>query len=411
MEILIQQISPENKLVKLDELDVFSNQEFPLKPFDGLIIDFFNSISKEILKNINLNRIPAITALGFWLRKANFQNIQTANNHLFNNKNFNSAPLGIAFHVCPSNVDTMFLYSLSLSLLMGNKNILRVSQRMDHPNIKTIFDIINKLIAEEKFNIFKNYLNLISYGHNAEINQYLSQNSDVRVIWGGDETINLFKSFKTHPKTQDIVFSDRISYSIFKSSAFNNIDDVEKKELARKFFNDSYTFDQKGCSSPQTIFILGQDDENLIFEKQFYFLLNEVSNANYENDISSLASLKFNQLTEDIIENKIGSFISENNITVFATIAENSVTGHTCGGGYFYLKQLNAAVEILPFIDKKTQTLSYFGLTENEIKSLMEITSGKGIDRIVPIGKALDFGYIWDGYNLLDELSRKVYYQ
>ena len=31
-----------------------------------------------------------------------------------------------------------------------------------------------------------------------------------------------------------------------------------------------------------------------------------------------------------------------------------------------------------------------------------------GIDRAVPIGKALDIGVFWDGYNILGSLSRII---
>ena len=31
-----------------------------------------------------------------------------------------------------------------------------------------------------------------------------------------------------------------------------------------------------------------------------------------------------------------------------------------------------------------------------------------GIDRVVPIGKALDINLIWDGYNVIDSLSRVI---
>jgi hypothetical protein len=35
--------------------------------------------------------------------------------------------------------------------------------------------------------------------------------------------------------------------------------------------------------------------------------------------------------------------------------------------------------------------------------------NGRGVDRIVPLGQALTFDYRWDGYNLLQELTRHVY--
>ena len=32
----------------------------------------------------------------------------------------------------------------------------------------------------------------------------------------------------------------------------------------------------------------------------------------------------------------------------------------------------------------------------------------KGIDRVVPFGKTLDIGLVWDGYDLIREMSRKI---
>ena len=31
----------------------------------------------------------------------------------------------------------------------------------------------------------------------------------------------------------------------------------------------------------------------------------------------------------------------------------------------------------------------------------------KGLDRAVPMGKSMDFTLVWDGYDLIRELSRK----
>ena len=42
---------------------------------------------------------------------------------------------------------------------------------------------------------------------------------------------------------------------------------------------------------------------------------------------------------------------------------------------------------------------------------LLEFIKGnnlEGIDRIVPIGRAMDIGMIWDGYNLKDNLTRII---
>ncbi len=48
----------------------------------------------------------------------------------------------------------------------------------------------------------------------------------------------------------------------------------------------------------------------------------------------------------------------------------------------------------------------YYG---NKEAFLPLIKSGvKGIDRVVPIGRTLDFDLIWDGYNLVERLTRSI---
>jgi hypothetical protein len=32
-----------------------------------------------------------------------------------------------------------------------------------------------------------------------------------------------------------------------------------------------------------------------------------------------------------------------------------------------------------------------------------------GVDRIVPVGKTADFGVVWDGYDLITQMSRIIF--
>ena len=52
--------------------------------------------------------------------------------------------------------------------------------------------------------------------------------------------------------------------------------------------------------------------------------------------------------------------------------------------------------------------MTYFGLKKDELISFVENEKLRGIDRIVPIGSALDMDLIWDGYDLPLALSRVV---
>lgn len=58
--------------------------------------------------------------------------------------------------------------------------------------------------------------------------------------------------------------------------------------------------------------------------------------------------------------------------------------------------------------DKRCQTIGFLG-DKTELFPLL-ISGIQGVDRVVPIGKTMDFQLIWDGYDLLSQLTRIIYY-
>jgi hypothetical protein len=54
------------------------------------------------------------------------------------------------------------------------------------------------------------------------------------------------------------------------------------------------------------------------------------------------------------------------------------------------------------------RTLTYYGFVNTAVEDFAIAAMLVGISRIVPIGQALNFDAIWDGYDLLRELTRTV---
>ena len=128
-----------------------------------------------------------------------------------------------------------------------------------------------------------------------------------------------------------------------------------------------------------------------------------MAEAKYQEDISSIASLKLNQSVADIIEEKIVKTMNSSNYITFSELSSNEIP-HSCGAGYLYYKLVDTLEGVIPFINAKTQTITYTGLNNLEIKEFLNKIDVETVDRIVPIGKALDFDYIWDGYNIFIEM-------
>lgn len=404
--MLVKQILPIEAELPIDQLSAFRSKEFVLQCFDSRTITFLDNLAGRILKDKAVNRIPEVAALGFWLRKSSQQKIVSENSHLVGSENVVNTPLGVVFHVCPSNVDTMFMYSLALSLLMGNKNIVRIPSRLNYDLMSRLFEHMKMEVADAN-TLFGEYLNLVTYGHEENINDFLCSVADGKIIWGGDETVQLFRSFKTNPRSREVVFPDRISLTVIKSRSY--LDATDKAEQAELFYNDSFTFDQMGCSSPQTIVFYGDPHKCQEARNKFYEELLSVVRRKYAiNDYYAIASLKLNHAMSDAIEEIITGFQSDETRLMFVDSASQRIDKHSCGGGYFYIQQIDKLEQLIYQVTNKVQTLSYYGLSTVEKEFLQKQLAGRGVDRIVPLGQALNFNYLWDGYNLIEMLSKRL---
>ena len=75
--------------------------------------------------------------------------------------------------------------------------------------------------------------------------------------------------------------------------------------------------------------------------------------------------------------------------------------------GYFFEYDCEEISDIRSLCNNKScQTIAYIG-DKNTVTSLIQ-TGVRGIDRVVPIGKTMDFDLIWDGYNLPALMTRTI---
>jgi len=87
----------------------------------------------------------------------------------------------------------------------------------------------------------------------------------------------------------------------------------------------------------------------------------------------------------------------------------NAYDRENCGGGLFVeLISQDLAADLLAMVGPRDQTVTTFGIGRDELREIAVMLNGRGVDRIVPVGRALAFDSTWDGSNLLVEFSRRV---
>ena len=399
---LVEQLLPTRQSKDLSEVLVRLNSAPTVTPFDPSRMEFIAEASRSLRRRGR--GLPETQALAFWMRKSelsrmaeSFLQLGTAETLLM--------PRGTVFHVPPSNVDTMFVYSWVFSMLVGNRNIVRLSSRGSEESrliIDTIAEVMTGFPAVADANV------MITYGHDDAITSRISAHCDVRVIWGGNATINRLRSIPIPPHATELVFADRFSMAAISISAYRSLAPEMRSRLAELFFADTYWFDQLGCSSARLLLWVGPEDPQGI-ASDFYERVRAVAHLKGYVVNTSDAIAKLAQSYRTIIDAKVTSYSAPDNLlTVLEMSSFPDVRGEFCGGGLFY--QLHAADlnSIVSFIQRADQTLASFGIPEKELRTFIHNLNGRGIDRVVPFGQALRFSRYWDGYDLLAEFTRKT---
>ena len=73
-----------------------------------------------------------------------------------------------------------------------------------------------------------------------------------------------------------------------------------------------------------------------------------------------------------------------------------------------FLELVGDMSDLCEICSSKFQTLSYFGINKEELVRFILNHKIRGIDRIVPIGKTMDFSLNWDGFDIINILSREI---
>ncbi|EMK6669032.1 hypothetical protein V9J75_002514 [Vibrio fluvialis] len=388
-------------------LDVtYTNQ-----PFNARVKEFISAFSEKILSNKSLRNYPDIIALGFWMRRKNIERLEV----YFNEKYPDRIACGTVLHFAPSNVDTIFIYSLFVSLLLGNKNVVRVSSKnSDEKNL--ILEELNNTI-DAGFNDILDYVMIISYSHNDKITSSLSSKSNLRVIWGGDAAVDKISNYPLPSTSNEIKFANKYSLCVVKASQLTSVSDDVLDKLVINFANDIYWFGQQGCSSPRTIVWLN----DIAIED-----LSALKDNFYER-VKNIAATKFsNEIGESDVMNKkvacdvMAAYMSDSKIIehsgdltrfiVRNAVEHNAIRQNNVGSGLLIELTVSKLDNITPLIDRTTQTITYFGFDIMELKSFFNRVQVHP-DRVVPVGRALEFSTIWDGYDLLVSMTRGVYYE
>jgi hypothetical protein len=364
------------------------------EPFAPDAVAFCDALSKRMLA---ANLGSQWTALGFFFREAAVKKMRQELDG-----NVLRAPRGLVFHVTPGNVDTQFLYSWLLSVLAGNSNVVRVSSRLP----EAAKDVCRMLAAIAPPRIRASSI-IVDYAHDKAVTDALSARCDVRILWGGDASIEAIRQSPLRADAKEIAFPDRFSFAVVDVEGYLLQDDAGRSNVARGLQNDIFVFDQMACSSPKVLAWVGSPDRAHTARQDLWpRLAKQVDAAGIRVEtMTALDKLHFAHA--ELADGKVTTAERfSNELFVLQSNDIGKLRSAHWGGGLVVDTVVADTDAALDLVAPSDQTLAHAGFTKDAVFEIARRARMKGLSRIVPIGRALVFSRHWDGMDLLSEMTR-----
>ena len=369
----------------------------PLPIFSEEACAFLAALSARILADAEAKAYPDVVTLGFWCRPAALRQMQK-----IYDAERNRLGRGIVFHVAPSNVAVNFAYSCIAAFLAGCASIVRLPSK-DFPQVALLCRLFSETLAE--FPALVPYFIFVRYGHEQDVNEHYTRMAQTRVIWGGDATIGEIRCAPLAPRANEITFADRHSLAVLNADAY--LAAADKARIAQDFYNDTYLSDQNACTAPHFIIWVGAEVAEA--QEVFWTTLHGLVRTRY----TLQAVQTVDKLTQVY---RLGACFEArqiempDNLITRVCVAQltEELSAYRAGSGFFIEYDAKELSEIRPLCGISCQTLSYYGVDRDSLLQEILAMRPAGVDRIVPIGRTMDFALVWDGVDLIRTMSRAL---
>lgn len=367
-------------------------------------ISYCQALGQVILRDTEVKHYPDLVALGFWLRKANMLTIKKSNE----SKNILLRPLGLVFHSSPANVDSLFAYSSIISLLCGNINIIRLSNRTGG-STEILIDKINSLATQYPQQNAR--MQLVKCDYQAPELLALLKKVDARILWGGEHSIQAQRKNTIPAHAREFTFSHKYSLCVLDAQAVVSANEDQFDKLVQNFVKDQITFSQQACTSAKAVIWVGETDQihqaKQILWPAITTKVDTLQTMSTSEHYTALANAQLLMIKDTSLTamNQTGSLVC---------IQANKLTATQLqyheGNGLFIELDLANLNDLTPMLMPYHQTVSHWGFEQSKISQWHQSVL-TGVDRLVHVGQGINFDEIWDGLNLVHSFSRTVRYE
>jgi len=366
------------------------------------------------LDDRELRDVPGVVFLRLWLRRGTLEPIllrELGPDYLNagwredGHARLRAVPLGVVGHWPAGNIEIQPVLSLTCALLGGNGCLVRVPSDLR----EITQQIMEKLQEVDQSSLLTERTLLASFDHSrSDLQEAMARAVDGAMIWGGAEAVSQIRKLPFPHWARVTAFGPRLSVAAMDAETW--CDEAERSSWCRRLARDVWQFEQRACSSPQTLFLecrAGCDPDK--FVKDLMQAFQDESRLHPRRQIDPA-------LTSGICLSR-ALWLLENteNRAMFPASPEwtillgkgNEIPKPTQGRTLSVLLT-DDLFKVISKFDGTVQTLGLAVKSAQREEEIALAAGRKGVDRVVKLGRMHLFSSPWDGTDLIRPMVRLV---
>jgi hypothetical protein len=378
-----------------------------------IVLDIFDAWSNA-LHGPDLDNMPGAPFLRLWLRRGTLEPIlrRELGSDWIEGKwehdghaRLRAFPVGVVGHWPAGNIEIQPILSLTCALLGGNSCLVRIPSGLFEISSR----IMEKLVQIDRSGLLTDRIFMAAFDHSRlDLQRAMAEVVDGAMIWGGEEAVIQIRSLPFPNWTRIAVFGPRISVAAMDAETWG--DSHERRSWCQRIARDVWQFDQKACSSPQVLFLENsarRDAAKFVEDLQRAFDEENRIHPRLMADASLTAAIcqaRTSWLLDDTAHR--ACFPTSPDWTIL--IGEGSAIPKPTQGRTLSVLLVDNLLEPIQRFDGNVQTLGLAMSDAAREKLLAAAAAGRGVDRIVKIGRMHVFNSPWDGFDLIRPMVRMV---
>jgi hypothetical protein len=361
-----------------------------------------------------LRQVPGLAFLRLWLRRGTLEPILVRelgpdflDGHWREDgrARLRAFPLGTVGHWPAGNIEIQPILSLTCALLGGNSCLVRVPSGL----LEITQQIMEKLHEVDRKGLLTARTCMVSFDHSrTDIHEAMAQAVDGAMIWGGAQAVSQVRKLSFPHWARVAVFGPRLSVAAMDAETWGN--PAERSSWCRRIARDLWQFEQRACSSPQTLFLeYGAGCDPGEFVNDLRRALQEENLGHPRQQIepsltSGICLARALWLLEDTANRAV--FPASPDWTIL--LGRGSEIPKPTQGRTLSVLLANELSEVISKFDGTVQTLGVAVKSAEREEKLAQTAGRNGVDRVVKMGRMHLFSSPWDGADLIRPMVRLV---